>query len=104
MMMRRAAMKLVGALALLVGVGVSEDANAAEVIKIGTLAPGASPWGQVFKVWADAVSKKSDGKLELWVATQAPEMARRAAADAVGIAERDVVLYPMPAGGSFTPC
>ncbi len=65
MMMRRAAMKLVGALALLVGVGVSEDANAAEVIKIGTLAPGASPWGQVFKVWAEAVSKKSDGKLEL---------------------------------------
>lgn len=65
MMMRRAAMKLVGAIALLVGVGVSEDANAAEVIKIGTLAPGASPWGQVFKVWAEAVSKKSDGKLEL---------------------------------------
>jgi TRAP-type C4-dicarboxylate transport system substrate-binding protein len=65
MMMRRAAMKLVGAIALLVGVGVSEDANAAEVIKIGTLAPGASPWGQVFKVWADAVSKKSEGKVEL---------------------------------------
>ena len=65
MMMRRAAMKLVGALALLVGVGVSENANAAEVIKIGTLAPGASPWGQVFKVWADAVSKKSEGKVEL---------------------------------------
>ena len=65
MMMRRAAMKLVGAIALLVGVGVSEDASAAEVIKIGTLAPGASPWGQVFKVWADAVSKKSEGKLEL---------------------------------------
>jgi len=58
-------MKLVGALALLVGVGVSEDAKAAEVIKIGTLAPGASPWGQVFKVWAEAVNKKSDGKLEL---------------------------------------
>jgi TRAP-type transport system periplasmic protein len=65
MMMRRAAMKLVGALALLVGVGVSENASAAETIKIGTLAPGASPWGQVFKVWAEAVSKKSDGKLEL---------------------------------------
>jgi TRAP-type C4-dicarboxylate transport system substrate-binding protein len=64
-MLRRAAMKLVGALALLVGVGVSENANAAEVIKIGTLAPGASPWGQVFKVWAEAVSKKSEGKVEL---------------------------------------
>jgi TRAP-type C4-dicarboxylate transport system substrate-binding protein len=65
MMMRRAAMKLVGALALLVGVGVSENASAAEVIKIGTLAPAASPWGQVFKVWGEAVSKKSEGKLEL---------------------------------------
>lgn len=65
MMMRRAAMKLVGAIALLVGVGVSKDASAAEVIKIGTLAPGASPWGQVFKVWAEAVNKKSEGKLEL---------------------------------------
>lgn len=65
MMMRRAAMKLVGALALLVGVGVSENAGAAEVIKIGTLAPAASPWGQVFKVWSEAVAKKSDGKIEL---------------------------------------
>ena len=65
MMMRRAAMKLVGALALLVGVGVSEDANAAEVIKIGTLAPKSSPWGQVFTVWEQAVKQKSDGKLEL---------------------------------------
>jgi TRAP-type C4-dicarboxylate transport system substrate-binding protein len=35
------------------------------VIKIGTLAPAASPWGQVFKVWADAVSQKSGGALEL---------------------------------------
>ena len=65
MIVRRAAVKLLGALALLVGVGFAEDARAAEVIKIGTLAPKASPWGQVFKVWAEAVSKKSDGKLEL---------------------------------------
>jgi TRAP-type transport system periplasmic protein len=65
MMMRRAAMKLVGALALLVGVGVSQNASATEVIKIGTLAPKASPWGQVFSVWEEAVKKKSDGKVEL---------------------------------------
>jgi TRAP-type C4-dicarboxylate transport system substrate-binding protein len=44
---------------------VAGEARAAEVIKIGTLAPAASPWGQIFKVWADAVSKKSDGRLEL---------------------------------------
>lgn len=65
MMLRRAAMKLVGAAALLFGMGVAGEASAGEVIKIGTLAPGASPWGQVFKVWADAVNKKSEGRLEL---------------------------------------
>jgi isoquinoline 1-oxidoreductase beta subunit len=41
------------------------------------------------------------GRLELWMAAQAPEQARRAAARAIGIAPEDVVLYPMPAGGSF---
>ena len=65
MMLRRAAMKLLGAAALMAGIGVAGEARAAEVIKIGTLAPGASPWGQVFKVWAEAVSKKSEGRLEL---------------------------------------
>lgn len=65
MMYRRAAMKLLGAAALLWGLGVSREAGAAEVIKIGTLAPASSPWGQVFKVWAEAVSKKTEGKVEL---------------------------------------
>jgi TRAP-type transport system periplasmic protein len=65
MMFRRAAMKALGALALLVGVGAASEAKAGEVIKIGTLAPGASPWGQVFKIWAEAVSKRSNGALEL---------------------------------------
>jgi TRAP-type transport system periplasmic protein len=65
MMLRRAIKTIAGALALLVGVGVAAEASAQETLKIGTLAPGASPWGQVFKVWAEAVSKKSDGKVEL---------------------------------------
>jgi TRAP-type transport system periplasmic protein len=66
MMLRRAVIKILGALTLLAGVGAAEPANAADnVLKIGTLAPGASPWGQVFKVWSEAVSKKSDGKVEL---------------------------------------
>jgi TRAP-type transport system periplasmic protein len=65
MMLRRAAMKLVGAAALSFGMGVASNASAAEVIKLGTLAPGASPWGQVFKVWAKAVSQKSGGRVEL---------------------------------------
>lgn len=50
---------------------------------------------------ASATARISDGRLELWIATQAPEAARRAAAEALGLATRDVVLYPMPAGGSF---
>ena len=50
---------------------------------------------------ASAAARLLDGKLELWIAAQAPEAARKAAAAAIGIDVRDVVLYPMPAGGSF---
>ncbi len=48
-----------------------------------------------------ATARYGDGRLELWIASQAPEMAREAAAKALGISTSDVVLYPMPAGGSF---
>jgi len=48
-----------------------------------------------------AAAQITDGKLELWMATQAPEAARQAAAAALDFDVRDVVLYPMPAGGSF---
>lgn len=41
------------------------------------------------------------GRLELWMAAQAPESARDAAAKALGMSSGEVVLYPMPAGGSF---
>ena len=50
---------------------------------------------------ASATARLKDGKLELWLASQAPEAARRAAAEAAGVHERNAVLYPMPAGGSF---
>ncbi|GAD50807.1 putative isoquinoline 1-oxidoreductase beta subunit [Caenibius tardaugens NBRC 16725] len=50
---------------------------------------------------ASATARLRDGKLELWVASQAPERARRAVAGALDMSESDVVLYPMPAGGSF---
>lgn len=50
---------------------------------------------------ASAAARFADGRLELWLATQAPEQARIAAARAIGIAAEDVALYPMPAGGSF---
>ena len=50
---------------------------------------------------ASATARFAKGRLELWIASQAPGMARRAAAEALGIGEEQVVLYPMPAGGSF---
>ena len=50
---------------------------------------------------ASCTARLRDGRLELWLASQAPEAARRAAAKAVGLRPRDVVLYPVAAGGSF---
>ncbi len=50
---------------------------------------------------ASATARYNNGRLELWIAAQAPEQARTAAARALGIAVDDVVLYPMSAGGSF---
>ncbi len=54
-----------GALAFAAGFGFAQDASAAEVIKIGTLAPKSSPWGKVFETWIKAVNEKSGGNLEL---------------------------------------
>ena len=45
-----------------------------------------------------AVARFSNGRLEVWAATQIPDLARAAAAKAGGIPERDVELYPMPVG------
>jgi isoquinoline 1-oxidoreductase beta subunit len=50
---------------------------------------------------ASAAARLDDGRLELWMACQAPEQARIAAGRAIGLAPEDVALYPMPAGGSF---
>ncbi len=50
---------------------------------------------------AAATARYEDGRLELWIASQAPELTREAAAKAVGLSGADVVLYPTAAGGSF---
>lgn len=50
---------------------------------------------------ATATAQLVDGRLDLWIAAQAPEQARIAAARAIGIATEKVALYPTPAGGSF---
>lgn len=50
---------------------------------------------------ASATARFDGDQLELWIASQAPERTRFAVARTLGIDIRDVVLYPMPAGGSF---
>jgi isoquinoline 1-oxidoreductase beta subunit len=50
---------------------------------------------------ASATARVVDGRVELWVASQAPQATRRAVADALDLGLDQVVLYPMPAGGSF---
>lgn len=41
--------------------------TATEVIRVGTMAPKASLWGQVYRVWEKAVDEKSSGRLKLEV-------------------------------------
>jgi TRAP-type C4-dicarboxylate transport system substrate-binding protein len=68
---------LVGALAA--AFAFAGDASAdPTTLKVGTLAPGDSPWGQVFKVWKKAVEERSGNNLQLqffWNGTQGDESA-----------------------------
>jgi len=50
---------------------------------------------------ASATARFHAGRLELWLGTQAPQAAREAAARALGISPHEVILYPVPLGGSF---
>ncbi|TCM17854.1 isoquinoline 1-oxidoreductase beta subunit [Novosphingobium sp. PhB165] len=50
---------------------------------------------------ACATARFENGTLDLWIGTQAPEAARAAAAEAIGIGIGKVVHYPMALGGSF---
>ncbi len=55
---------LAAALAVLFSATVAR-ADDATTLKVGTLAPGESPWGQVFKVWAKGVNERTHGALSL---------------------------------------
>jgi TRAP-type transport system periplasmic protein len=44
--------------------GAPNDAAANNTLRIATLAPKNSAWGKVFKTWALAIEKKSEGKLK----------------------------------------
>jgi len=46
-----------------------------------------------------ATARLKDGLLEIWATTQAPELARRAAATAADMSLGATILYPMPVGG-----
>ena len=48
-----------------------------------------------------ATAQWQNQRLELWIATQAPSLARAAAAAAIGVAEGQVIVHPMMVGGSF---
>lgn len=72
-------------------------ANKFEHVARYTLAP-ALPAGLET---ATATARVEIGKVELWLASQAPEAARKAVAKALGLSLAGVVIYPLPAGGSF---
>ncbi|MEC9016861.1 MAG: molybdopterin cofactor-binding domain-containing protein [Pseudomonadota bacterium] len=48
-----------------------------------------------------ATARVTQGGAEIWMATQAPGLARDAIADALGLSREAVTLYPLHAGGSF---
>jgi TRAP-type C4-dicarboxylate transport system substrate-binding protein len=57
--------RLVSLLLGLTFVFATAHASAATTLRIATLAPKNSAWGKVFKVWATAVEKKTNGNLKL---------------------------------------
>jgi len=64
-MHRRELLQLLGATTFAAGFGVARTALAVETIKLGTLVPKSSPWGQVFATWSKAVEEKSGGRISL---------------------------------------
>ncbi|SFP68594.1 xanthine dehydrogenase family protein molybdopterin-binding subunit [Sphingomonas rubra] len=48
-----------------------------------------------------AAAAFADGRLSLWLSTEAPGLARAAAARAASLSEGDVTVHPMPVGGDF---
>jgi len=72
--------------------------------------PGASPISARYEVGLApsaaieplcATARVTGDRLEIWAPTQAPGLARAAAAQAAGFAEDQVTIYPMLAGGGY---
>jgi TRAP-type C4-dicarboxylate transport system substrate-binding protein len=95
-----------------VTLGFGGDARATITLKIGTLAPQHSPWGNEFRKWATAVSTDTNGEMQLdfqWNGQAGDEvlMVQKmrsgqldgAAITAVGLSQTgvtDVLLFQMP--------
>jgi TRAP-type C4-dicarboxylate transport system substrate-binding protein len=109
--MRRALLVLVLALFA----SASRTVRADDTLKMGTLAPADSPWGQVFKAWARNVDQQSSGSMKLdwqWGGTAGDENAMvssmksnqldGAAITAVGLGQifPDVLVFQLP--GAFS--
>lgn len=76
--MLRRVFVMVLACALAMGVSTRAYAGDSVVLKMGTLAPAESDWGKVFRVWAKAVEKRSNGKIKIqffWNGQQGDEVA-----------------------------
>jgi TRAP-type C4-dicarboxylate transport system substrate-binding protein len=100
------------AITLAAALACAGDVNAdPTTLKMGTLAPGDSPWGQVFKVWKRAVEDRSGQNLQLqffWNGTQGDESAMvgkmrtgqldGAAITAIGLGEiyKQVLVLQLP--------
>ena len=107
---------VLAAAAIVAAFSAAGDAQAdPTTLKVGTLAPGDSPWGQVFKVWKRAVEQRSNNALQLqffWNGTQGDEMAMvgkirtgqldGAAITAIGLGQiyKQVLVLQLP--GLFT--
>ncbi len=62
--------------AVFVVLGTATAAQAKTTLKMATLAPPRSPWGNVFRTWAKAIKKKTHGEVHvvwLWNGTAGPE-------------------------------
>jgi TRAP-type transport system periplasmic protein len=109
---------MLAALAVLTGlVLMSSPAQAADpvTLKVGTLAPAASPWGAVFKIWQKGINDRTNGAIQIqffWSGQQGDESAMvgkirtgqldGAAISAVGLGEiyKQVLVLQIP--GTFS--
>jgi TRAP-type C4-dicarboxylate transport system substrate-binding protein len=81
------------------------------VLKVGSLAPRESPWGQVLRVWVKAVKEKTKGEVQIeifWNATQGDEPAQMSkmktgqldgaivSAVGLGLVDADVNVLQLP--------